>query len=209
MSDQGLREFVDRAAASRAAAELLADALRARLAVDARATLIVSGGSTPVACLNHLADQALPWSRVDVSLTDERCVAEDHEASNSGMVRRELLRGAAAAATVVAPDAAALATPRFAAVLVGMGADGHFASLFPDAADLATGLDLSNAAGTLRIETSASPHTRISMTLARLVAADTLLLLSFGAAKRAVLRAPAGMPIEALLRQSPLVFWAP
>ena len=205
-----LTRFDDRESASRAAAELLTQALRNTLAHQDRATLVVSGGTTPETCLSTMSHTSLPWQRIDVSVTDERCVPADHPDSNQLMVRSTLIQHEASNANFVAP--ADVAAESFAAVLVGMGSDGHFASLFPDAINLNEGLDLNCQQGTLEIATRASPHRRISMSLARLTNARTLVLLIFGEDKLAVVESPDGLPIEALLNQNQVpvqIIWSP
>ena len=104
----------------------------------------------------------------------------------------------------------------FACALLGMGEDGHFASLFPDAENLEEGLDLESSTLCLPVETKASPHARISLTLAALSRSDEIVLLIFGEEKRKVYeKAKAGnarYPVTRLLRQkrAPVnVYWAP
>ena len=97
-----------------------------------------------------------------------------------------------------------------------MGTDGHFASLFPDAENLAEGLDLESRTLCLPVKTAASPHARISLTLAALSRSDEIVLLFFGDEKRVIYdKAKAGnarYPVTRLLRQkrAPVyVYWAP
>ncbi|MEL7537073.1 MAG: 6-phosphogluconolactonase [Pseudomonadota bacterium] len=222
----------DRAAASRTAADLLADALRRAVADDNVASLVASGGSTPLGCFHELAAMALPWRRITATLSDERWVGADDPMSNEAMLRRELLTGAAAAARFVplyrdgltAADAcepvaadirARMALP-FSATLLGMGSDGHFASLFPDSPTLADGLDLTTDALCCAAQTAASPVPRLSLTLAALMNSRLLLLLVFGDDKRRVLERAAGgeaaLPVAHLLRQTQTpvhILWAP
>ncbi len=228
---ENFHEFGDRMTASEAAAEAIRAALVTDLEQGPGAGLVVSGGSTPVDCFAALSRAELDWSGVSVYLSDERCVPPSHEDSNEAMVRRTLLSGPAAAAEMVgvwregegvdglceALDRRLEARTRpFAAVLLGMGADGHFASLFPDFSGLSAGLDLANPAHCLPVATAASPHPRISLTLSTLVRTRRLILLAFGEAKRSVLEDAAegrgAYPVQALLAQdrTPVtIAWAP
>lgn len=222
--------FESRSDASAAVAERMASSLRRRIAAHGGSSLVVSGGTSPVECFRRLARQALDWRRVCVVLSDERWVEPNSEDSNERLVRQNLLTDAAAHAEllpVFAPDLEpnercaqldaqlrAIRLP-FACCLLGMGADGHFASLFPDADDLPEGLDLDSETLWLPITTASSPHPRISMTLAALTRADEILLLIFGDEKRRVLQEAladdATYPVSRLLYQdrvSVRVYWA-
>ena len=136
-------------------ADITAARLRAAVSARGAASLVVSGGRTPAPMFRALRACELPWERVTVTLADERWVPADAADSNERMVRAELLQGAAAAARFVglvnaaptpeagraATDAALRAIPRpFDVVMLGMGNDGHTASLFPDAPALAAAL---------------------------------------------------------------------
>ena len=226
-----LLEFSDREAASIAAAQALATRIEARLRDDATARLVVSGGSTPVDCFHALAATSLDWAKVSIYLSDERWVEPGSADSNERLAREQLLTGAAAAARLVPVyrtgksiesrcaelDAEIRALPApFAAALLGMGEDGHFASLFPDAADLGRGLDPNGDARCLAVDTAASPLRRVSLTLAALARSDAILVLIFGAAKRRVLEqaqdGEGDYPIAALLALETIpitVYWAP
>jgi 6-phosphogluconolactonase len=118
--------------------------------------LAVSGGKSPVPFFHALRSQPLDWSRVMITLVDERFVPADHPDSNAALVREHLLQDAAAAARFlplvgdarddVAELAAANAAYQHPTVAVlGMGEDGHTASLFPGATALADGLDMAAA----------------------------------------------------------------
>ncbi|MCK2184495.1 6-phosphogluconolactonase [Halomonas getboli] len=213
---------------ARQLAEAVAEALRADLAERERALLVVSGGSTPVPFFEALAAMELPWSRVDVTLADERWVAEDAEDSNARLVRAHLIQGPAAAATFV-PLTSAAATPeegvaevseRLAAltwpasvVILGMGGDGHTASLFPDSQEL--GLALSTADSVVAVRTPSQPQPRITLSADRLHRCPRHFLHITGEEKRAVLgRALAGddtraLPIRAFLAGPLGIYWAP
>ena len=191
--------------------------------------IVVSGGSTPLECLQQLSRVNLQWRDVRVFLSDERWVSSQHESSNEKMVRRELLQGAATAAELVPvfreqmlPSERCSELQRelpeysFAISMLGMGTDGHFASLFSDAGNIDIGLDELSSDFYVPIETSGSPHVRVSMTLSALVNSAEILLLIFGDEKRAVLEqarsGDASLPVTALMQNatSPIhVVWAP
>lgn len=194
-------------------AERIGRSLDERLKNDSRISLIVSGGTTPGPVYDLLSRYALDWQRVDVCLTDERCVPRSHSASNERMLRARLLVNEASAARFVLLDESITTTlpPVSACTLVGMGEDGHFASLFPDSTALAAGLDLTAGGAVVAVDDAPDQLQRISMTLGRLAASDNLVLLAFGARKRAILKAPSGYPVQFLLaqnRSSVQVFWA-
>ncbi len=225
-----LLEFADRQSASIAAARALATRIEARLRSDDGANLVVSGGTTPVDCFRALAVMPLAWAKVGVYLSDERWIEPASSDSNERLAREHLLTGTAAAARLVpvysagqsigarcaALDAEIRALPSpFAACLLGMGNDGHFASLFPDADNLEQGLDRDGEARCIPIATAASPLRRVSLTLAALAHSDAIVILIFGDAKRRVLeRAEHGdrnYPVASLLalETTPVtVYWA-
>jgi 6-phosphogluconolactonase len=222
-------KFDDRDAASAAAAERMAGLVRAQLSRGDQAIFVVSGGTTPAKCFDSLSSYSLDWSKVQVALSDERWVPDDHADSNERMLREALLRNEAAAASVLSIyqdnlsvdercDALQSQLPAagFACAMVGMGTDGHFASLFPDADSLQDGLNADNSRFYMPVRTTASPHPRISITLGALLKSAEILLLMFGMEKLSVFeKAQAGddsYPIAALLAQQTVpveLYWAP
>jgi 6-phosphogluconolactonase len=226
MSD--LRAFETLADASVALAGAVANLLRAGIARRRAASLVVPGGSTPGPLFDALARERLDWSHVWVTLSDERWAAETSTLSNAAQVRRRLLIGPAAAAHFAplfspAPSpAAGLETaasaiaqiPRpFDAVVLGMGEDGHFASLFPGAPGLDDALALDDGDALIAVE-EPQPG-RISMTLRTLTHARHIFLLISGETKRDVIGLdPARwghLPVMALLTQSEApvsIYWA-
>ena len=147
----GLQVWGSAAEQARGLAAEVAGRLRSALAEQGQALLVVSGGRSPVAFLEALSEEPLDWSRITLSLADERWVPESHADSNAGLVRRHLLRGEAAKARFIGlyqpaaslEEAAELADhhlhelPLPIDVLVlGMGDDGHTASLFPNSPGL-------------------------------------------------------------------------
>jgi len=243
MSPEGLAESrhggvriwrdADAAAQARTLATAIAAELRAALALRSHASLVVSGGRSPAAMFAVLATQSLPWERVVVTLADERWVGVDDPASNERLVRTTLLRDAAAGARLVGmkndaatPQAGAVAAwqalgalPRpFDVMVLGMGDDGHTASLFPGSAELAAGLDTDAAPGVLGVQPPVAPHARLSLNLAALLDSRRICLQISGAAKWAVYEraanggAVAELPVSAVLlqRQVPVdVYWCP
>jgi len=216
------RQFSSSSDAAQALADAIAQALTAALDARGRASLVVSGGRSPIEFFHCLRDAALDWSRVWITLADERWVPDTDPDSNAGLVKQHLLQGAATAAHFLplwngaATPAAAITErslpwqlPRpFDAVVLGMGEDGHTASLFPGAAGLADALDPAGPALLAAIDPPAAPHPRLSLTLAALLGSRHIHLPLAGAAKRAVFaRAladcdPLRLPVAAVLCQS-------
>lgn len=221
--------FESRQEAATAASARIVELLKTRLEHQPRASLVVSGGTTPVDCYAQLARAELDWDRVDILLSDERWVPSDHADSNERQAREALLTDKAAAATLV-PVYADGVSPQercdelqdplpvlpFSCALVGMGTDGHFASLFPDADNLEFGLDPESGRLYVPIDTAASDYPRVSMSLAGISRSDEVALLIFGDEKLDIFNKSKeqtnGFPVSRLLRQkrAPVrVFWAP
>lgn len=222
-------KFDSRDAASSGAAARIAYRVAGQLDRDDKASFVVSGGTSPVKCFDYLSGYPLAWDKVQVVLSDERWVASNDEDSNERLVCETLLKNEAASASVLSIYQADLSVDErcdslqsqlpasgFACAMVGMGVDGHFASLFPDADNLDVGLNPDNGRFYMPARTTASPHPRVSMTLGALLRSDEILLLFFGADKLAIYeQAEAGnnmYPITALLQQQAVpvsLFWAP
>jgi 6-phosphogluconolactonase len=204
-------------------------------AIEARgmASLVVSGGRSPVKLFERLRTLAIDWSRVCVALADERWVDPSDPASNERLVRDVLLRDAAAAARFTGlkngcatPDLGAgmawstfNGVPRpFDVLVLGMGDDGHTASLFPDSPNLELALDEAAAAGCIGMRSPLAPEARLSLNLAALLDSRRIVMLITGESKwRTYIAAlqPGAverMPVRAVLRQrrAPVaVIWSP
>ncbi len=196
----------------------------------------MSGGSTPKPLFQALCGRHIPWSKVTLTLADERWVDPAASDSNEKMVRDCLLQEEAVAARFIPlknsaasakegvarcrEDLSVFCRP-FDLLLLGMGDDGHTASLFPGAAELAAGLDLAGDVGDcLAVTPPSAPHDRISLSAKRLLDSREIILLITGETKWRVYRdalaetgeqAIAEKPVGAILhqQQAPVkVFWA-
>ena len=210
--------FPDPDALAQAAAAATIQALAAGLAARGHATLIGTGGRSPGPTYDRLAMADLDWGRVTVTLSDDRFVPAADPNSNEGLVRQRLLVGPAAAATfqplcyaVPTPQASAeVAEPHLHALapydmlLLGMGEDGHVASLIPGDPDLATGLDPHGDRFVIPVPAGigAPPLARISLTLPALLAARATLILIAGEAKREIVARGSDLPVHLLLKQA-------
>ncbi|PCJ74597.1 MAG: 6-phosphogluconolactonase [Rhodobacteraceae bacterium] len=209
-------QYPDRETLMENIAEDVADQLSA--AIDARgaATLAVPGGTTPAPFLELLSKADLDWSKVRVMLTDERFVPETSTRSNTRLLRETLLQNNAAAAQLVpfykaadTPEevledligAISAALPLDVCVL-GMGADMHTASLFPEADRLAEGLDLDGTAVLLPMRAPGAAEPRLTLTAPVLRAARSIHILITGESKKTAFEAALidGPAIEAPIR---------
>jgi 6-phosphogluconolactonase len=219
--------YADRETFAAGAAQLLAG----RLALPGSRTLAATGGSTPGPIYDRLAAVDIKWNRVIVTLTDDRWVDAASPDSNEAFVRTRLLRGPAAVASFVplrrggptadadaeAAEPGVSAMLPFAAVLLGMGEDGHIASLFPRVEVRA--LDPNGPRTVIGVAMAGlAPFVpRVSLTARALLSAELVVLAITGAAKRAIveriLSDPAfDLPAAAVLRQdrTPVrILWAP
>ncbi|GIL39966.1 6-phosphogluconolactonase [Roseiterribacter gracilis] len=211
------RDFADAHAAADWLAVSVATRLEKALRARDRAGLVVSGGRTPALFFDRLAQQAIEWKLVTVTLADERCVPADHADSNQRFVRERLLVGPAAVAMFVplSDKIAALPHPWDVTVL-GMGEDGHTASLFPDGDTLAQALSPATTVPVVALTAPGAKQRRLTMTLPELTNTHALFVQISGAAKKRVLedarRADTPPPIGLVLRAAPAdscVVWSP
>ncbi|MDX1755640.1 MAG: 6-phosphogluconolactonase [Marinobacter sp.] len=211
-------------------AEKIAGVLAERLRQPGRASLAVSGGRTPITFFELLARKPIPWERVDVVLVDERCVDESDPDSNAALVRRYLLQGPAATARLVplwqgqaslaeactaAEQALAGIEWPLTALVLGMGNDGHTASLFPDAPELFQALDAKRSGHVIALTPPSQPQKRLSLTLRALAGARHRALHLQGMDKAETLKLAcerlddvAEMPIRVFLKLGLVVYWS-
>ncbi|REC56648.1 6-phosphogluconolactonase [Rhodosalinus sediminis] len=219
-------EYADRELMAIDLANKLAGALRAALARSERVLFAVPGGSTPGPVFDALCAARIDWASVDVLLTDERWVRPDHPRSNTRLVRERLLVERAAAATLLPmyqptdtpEEAVARVTEAIAphlpisVLLLGMGDDGHVASLFPGTEGLAAAL-AEDAAPVMALRPPEAEEPRLTLTRPVLDGALSKHLAIVGETKRAVLeraqrRSEAEAPVRAVLGGL-TVHWAP
>ena len=220
------REALDNALALQVAT-LLTDAVNAK----GKASIAVSGGSTPKGFFTALSAMDLPWSNITITLADERWVNFDSDASNTRLVHENLLQNKAASAKFfhlkqgdeltpetlndlnVAADSTLLPLD---VLILGMGEDGHTASLFP-CSDQIDACLADNTPSLLRVVPETAPNERISFSFASLKQSKNTILHISGAAKKTVLNKALAetnikeMPIRAFLQDAEIntqVFWA-
>ena len=204
-------EYPDREMMMIDLANTIAGELGEALRTGDRASLCVPGGTTPGPIFDALNDVALDWDRVDVLLNDERWVPEDHDRSNTRLLRQRLLINRAAAAKYV-PLYAPTETPEesmealavgiapslpLSVCLLGMGADMHTASLFPGADRLAEALS-PDAPILLPMRAPGAPEPRITLSARVLQDSTNIHIVITGAEKREALEKARSLePMEA------------
>lgn len=205
-------------------ANVIASALIKAISNFGNAQLFVSGGQSPVPFFHALAKISLDWKKVTVALVDERCVPHNHTDSNTALVKQHLLIHQAANAnwndivdTMGIPVNQPLAPAHHSIAVLGMGEDGHTASLFPDAANIQTALNLLDAPQYLTVEPKHAPHKRISLSARALTKFAHLFVLIQGEKKRIVLEkalsdANAAHPIGFVINHADCctdIYWSP
>ncbi|GJM08207.1 MAG: 6-phosphogluconolactonase [Lysobacteraceae bacterium] len=177
----------------------LVDSINRQLAHQPTASMIVPGGSSPQPVLAHLALQTLPYSRLELTLSDERCVDSRDRMSNEAMLRKTFLHGPASATHFIAlynsrmspqqsieqteGKLASLHWP-VAATLLGIGTDGHTASLFASDPNIDSLFETGQRLAVALPRTQ--PTARITLTPTALLNTEVLIFLGFGKEKRAV-----------------------
>lgn len=192
---------------------------------QSQVTVAVSGGKSPIPLLQKLSTADLDFSRFIFTLVDERIVAPTDNDSNENLVRTHLLQNNAKAATFVNLVDLALSPVEMAQVasrnvkgidiaILGMGEDGHTASIFPDCAELSSTLDLNNPQKYIITNPFSAKFSRITLTLAALLKIPHLILSINGKTKlnilnEAILGNNLNYPVSYVLSHKPdtQIFW--
>lgn len=228
-----IHEFPDRESLIESLAGQIGERLSSGVAETGQASLAVSGGSTPVDLFERLSSVDISWQNISITLVDERWVDVTAADSNERLVRIHLLKNKAVAAHFVGMKNLAVTAgtgereceqhlqdvPRpFDVLILGMGGDGHTASLFPGAEKLAAAVDMESGRSCMALAPTTAPHERMSLTLPVILEAKQLYLHIVGQDKKDVLEkamgrgVPEEMPVRFVLQQqlTPLdVYWAP
>ena len=210
-------------------AKKVAEQLNAAIGAQGVATLVVSGGRSPVAFFQSLIKQPVDWSKVVVSLADERWVPVEHADSNAGLLKKHLLQGPGAKARFVGlynvaanldaaaeqADRALAELPPIDVLILGMGDDGHTASLFPNRPNLLEALKADGERRCWPMLAPTVPHQRLSMSRSLLASARNTVLSIQGQAKLNTLNEAlagtdiAALPIRAFLQPTLEIYWCP
>ena len=224
-------EFADQQTLCQKLSQRICVALQKAVAERGKASLVVSGGSTPVPLFTALSDISIKWDRVFITLADERWVEVSDRDSNEASVRKHLMSNQAEVAhfhglknsheSAVAGEsecgeALAHFPVPFDIVILGMGPDGHTASLFPGARRLSDAVDMSSGRLCMAMTPVTAPHDRMTLTLPALLDSRQIYLHLSGEEKRDVYERALGgdsvekMPIRAVLNQDKVavdVYW--
>ncbi len=223
--------FPDPQTLAQEAADRFVQLARAKVAEGDRLSVALSGGSTPAPLYRRLAQaplrEAIPWQRVHLFWGDERCVPPQHPESNFGRAKEILIDHLSIPAGNVhrirgelEPEAAALACavglhaffgrawPRFDLVLLGLGADGHTASLFPGSPILE---ETTRSVVPVKAQYQGRPAWRVTLTLPAINAARQVIFLVTGASKadvlQTVLMGPQTLPAQRVRPKSGQLTW--
>lgn len=177
----------------------IAERLRKALLSREEIAMTVPGGTTPPPILEELAKEDLPWKRITIWPGDDRIVAPDHPASNVGLIRSKLNSVAAQ----IVPLTENARPPYFEIAWLGMGSDGHIASLFPN-----TDPQVDDPCCVRRLTPDPlppeAPFERISLTIPSLANANEIMFAFSGELRKALFLAASegkhDLPVARLLR---------
>jgi 6-phosphogluconolactonase len=208
----------------------IVEILKQGIKSNGRASLAVSGGRTPVPLFDALSDLKLDWSSVDLTLVDDRWVESSHEDSNEKLVRAHLIKNKAKKINFVplknnnktAKDGHKLSEELlqkvkspFDVVVLGVGSDGHTASLFPCSDELTEGMNLNNPCRLIATSPKTAPYERMSLTAKAIIDSKNIFLHLNGSGKLHTLelamtnKDAMKMPIYFFLEKGLKIYWSP
>ena len=188
--------------------KLISDKLKLAIDKKGTATFVVSGGTSPLKLFEDLSKIDLPWNKVQITLVDDRLVNKNHIHSNQKLINDHLLKNKAKLANFIPLSeeiikSKIIVTP-FDVNLLGMGEDGHFASLFPDMIKDFNLFDLSADPNILTITSHGDPFLpRITMNLSLILKSEFIVLLVKGSIKQKIIdqaKNDNSLPIHYLLK---------
>ena len=206
--------------------EILTEAIRKR----GRASMAVSGGSTPIRLFKEFSLLSLDWQKIDLTLADDRWVDAKNADSNELLVRTHLMKNKAAQVNFIPLKNNAKTakegqiysekmlrkiTLPFDVVVLGMGSDGHTASLFPCADELPEAMNLNNSNYLISTSPKTAPYERLSLTARVIFDSKNVFLHLNGSSKLHVLESameykdPNKMPIYMFLKNGLSIYWSP
>ena len=208
----------------------IVEILKQSINSDGRASLAVSGGRTPIPLLEALSDLKLDWSSVDLMLVDDRWVEPSHEDSNERLVRAHLIKNKAKKINFVplknnnktakdghkfSEELLQQVKSPFDIVVLGVGSDGHTASLFPCSDELTEGMNLNNPCRLIATSPKTAPYERMSLTAKAIIDSKNIFLHLNGSDKLHTLelamtnKDAMKMPIYYFLEKGLKIYWSP
>ena len=169
--------------------KLISDRLNSSIENEGSASLVVSGGSSPIRIYEELSNIDISWSRVFLTLVDDRFVDSDHKDSNQKLLYNHFIKNKAKDIKFFPLTKNFLKKTNFKKpfdiTLLGMGEDGHFASLFPDMINDNDAFDLNESPKILITPPQGNPYLpRITMNLSLIMKSINIVLLIKGKAKQ-------------------------
>lgn len=208
----------------------IVEILKQSIKSDGRASLAVSGGRTPIPLLEALSGLKLDWSSVDLTLVDDRWVEPSHENSNEKLVRAHLIKNKAKKINFVplknnnktakdghkfSEELLKKVKSPFDVVVLGVGSDGHTASLFPCSDELTEGMNLNNPCRIIATSPKTAPYERMSLTAKAIIDSKNVFLHLNGSGKLHTLelaminKDEMKMPIYFFLEKGLKIYWSP